>query len=429
MVKEGVVRMSQKEIRRAEIVSQVASGFLLQKEAAAMLSVSTRQMRRLLERLRCEGIGGLAHKLRGHAAHNRISEDVRENIAAICRESYEDFGPTFAAEKLKERDGISVSDEWLRKFFISREISYPDRRSPRKHRRYRQRRDNFGAMLQFDGSRHRWFDDRGPECVLMVAVDDATGTVMARFYEYEGTLPAMDLMLRYIRQYGIPQSVYADRHSTYCVLRETTIEEELAGLEEAQSQFARALAQVGCTMIHAQSPQAKGRVERENKTLQDRLVKELRLAGISDIASANRFLEKYLPKLNKRFAKPAASNVDVHGKVSDWRMIKAAFCVKTTRALRNDNTIRHDGVLYQIDQPVGGKSIEVCECPNGTRQMRCGNQDVRYHAIVMAKRVVPTPPSRVFKPRQVVMPAREHPWRSSFKIKKSFDGKRLAGVT
>jgi hypothetical protein len=421
--------MSQKEIRRAEIVAQVAARFLTQKEAAVMLSISTRHMRRLLVTFRSEGICGLAHGLRGCVAHNRIREEVREKIALICRESYEKFGPTFAAEKLEECDGISVSDEWLRKFFISREIPYPDRKSPKQHRRYRQRRDNFGAMLQFDGSRHRWFEDRGPECTLMVAVDDATGTVTARFHEYEGTLPAMDLMLRYIRQYGIPQSVYADRHSTYCALRETTIEEELAGLEEPQSQFARALADVGCTMIHAQSPQAKGRVERENKTLQDRLVKELRLAGISDIASANKFLEKYLPKLNKQFAKPAASDVDVHGKVGDWRTIKDAFCVKTTRSLRNDNTIRHDGVMYQIDQAVKGKAVEVCECPNGSRQMRCGNQEIRYHAIVTAKRVAPVRPRRAFEIRRPTMPAVEHPWRSSYKIKKSFEGKRLAGVT
>jgi len=209
-----------------------------------------------------------------------------------------------AAEKLAERHGLTVSAETLRGWLVAQGVTH-FRRRKRPHRAWRPRKAHVGELVQMDGSHHDWFEGRGPRCVLLAYIDDASSRVWARFYEYEGTIPALDSLGRYVRRYGLPVAIYTDKHTTYKALAEPTMAEQLRG-QKPQSQFERCLAAWGVEVLHAHSPQAKGRVERLFGTFQDRVVKELRLAGIATLATANAFLETYLPAYNQRFAVPPA---------------------------------------------------------------------------------------------------------------------------
>ena len=231
-----------------------------------------------------------------------------------------------------------------------------------------------------DGSHHAWLEDRGPELVLMGYVDDATGTVFGRFYEYEGTLPAMDSLRKYIRKYGIPQSIYLDRHSTYQSLREPTLEEQLKNQRPA-TQFERALRELGVRVIHAYSPQAKGRVERSFRTFQDRLIKEMRLEGIATLKAANSFVDSYLRPHNKRFRVNAMSPVDVHQPALSIPELNAILCIKKERVVRNDATVAFEGQFYQILEPVQAKKVTIERWPNDSLHIRCKGSLVRFRSV------------------------------------------------
>jgi len=260
MARKETITMSIEELRRINIVRQAISKCITQKKAAELIGISYRQTKRIVERVRKEGEQGIIHRLRGRRSNRKIPEEVRAKIMELYHGQYPDFGPTLASEKLSERDGIEVDHETLRRWLRSeREWEWQRRR--KKHKEWRQRKDYFGEMLQIDGSHHDWLEGRGPELVLMGYIDDATGIVYGRFYPYEGTMPAMDSFLRYIKKYGIPQSVYLDKHTTYKSPKKQSIEEQLRG-EESMSQFERAMKELGVIMIYAGSPQAKGRIER-----------------------------------------------------------------------------------------------------------------------------------------------------------------------
>jgi hypothetical protein len=225
-----------------------------------MLSLSIRQTRRIVRRVREEGPQGVVHRLRGKASNRKLPWELKDRVLELYCGKYEGFGPTLAQEKLLELDGICISDETLR-CWLMEAGRWKKKRKGKKHRQWRQRKDRVGEMVQVDGSHHKWFEDRGPACVLMGYIDDATGRVYGRFYGYEGTIPAMDSFKRYMRKQGIPMSLYLDKHSTYRSPGEPTIEDELHG-REPLSEFGRAVGELGVTLIHAHSPQAKGRVER-----------------------------------------------------------------------------------------------------------------------------------------------------------------------
>ena len=331
----------------------------------------------------------------------------------LYRQNYEGFGPTLAQEKLLERDGISISDETLRKWLLGAGL-WKKRRKGRQHRQWRPRKDRYGEMIQVDGSHHDWFEGRGPACVLMGYSDDATGKVYGRFYEYEGTIPAMDSFRLYIRKNGIPVSLYMDKHSTYKSMGKPTIEDDLNGTEPV-SEFGRALKELGVELIHANSPQAKGRVERLFNTLQDRLVKEMRLRGISSIAEANEFLREYLPIYNRRFAKKAAQTENLHRPISKGLNLHRILCIKTERTLRNDFTIAHNWTLYQIEEAVQTKKLMVEEYTDGALAIWCRAQKVKFRQIV----VRPEKPKKTQKQsaipasRSAITPPKDHPWRRS----------------
>lgn len=408
MAREDRVLMSTKELRRLHVIQQVVERKLTQVYAAQLLGLSDRQIRRLVRRVRVEGARGLGHRSRGRPSNRAIAPRRKAQILRRYEARYHDFGPTLAAEKLAERDGITLSDETLRLWLLQAGVTH-FRRRKRPHRQWRERKAHRGELVQIDGSHHAWLEARGPACVLMGYIDDATGTVFARFYEYEGTLPALDSCTRYIRRHGIPLRVYVDKHSTYKSPSEPTLEEQLQG-RGPQSQFERALAELGVEVRHAHSPQAKGRIERLFGTFQDRLIKELRLADSTTISAANRFLDGYLPTYNRRFAVAAVEASDLHRPIPHGVDLQSVLCLKTPRALRNDFTVAYNGRLYQVHDNVRTARVVVCERVDGTIQITHRGQPLRYQVIAARPRrtqaTTQTPHERTR-----TMPAPDHPWR------------------
>jgi len=298
MAGEDMIMARQGELKRLHVIQKVLEKVVKQVEAAEILSLSARQIRRIVKRIRIEGERGILHKSRGRPSNRQIPRKIRDKVIQFYRRQYKDFGPTLATEKLLERNGIGISDETLRKWLMETGDWKKVRRG-RRHRQWRERKHHCGEMVQMDGSHHDWFEGRGPRSVLMGYIDDATGRVFGRFYDYEGTIPAMESFRGYIQKYGLPMSVYLDKHTTYKSTGKPTIQDELKNTQPL-SEFERALKELGVEVIHANSPQAKGRIERLFGTLQDRLVKEMRLRGIRTIEEANGFWEDYLPWYNRR---------------------------------------------------------------------------------------------------------------------------------
>lgn len=408
MVGEDRVMMSMKELRRLHVIRQAMEKKLTQRRAGTLVGLTDRQVRRLIERVWQEGDRGLVHRGRGKPSNRRIAERLKAKVLQLYAKQYGDFGPTLAAEKLAERHGIAISAETLRSWLLEKGLDH-FRRRQRLHRAWRARKAHRGELVQLDGSHHDWLEGRGPRCVLMAYIDDASSRAFARFYEYEGTIPAMDSFGRYVTRHGIPLAIYADKHTTYRSPVEPTMEEQLTGVEPA-SQFGRALGELGVELIPAHSPQAKGRVERLFHTFQDRLIKELRLAGIATIEEANRFVEGYLPKYNQRFAVQPAQATDLHRPRPARRDLDRILCLKTKRVLRRDWTVAHDGQLYQIHDPLRATHVQVEERVDGRMRITHHGRPLGYHAITSRpmKAVEVTP---VHPPRPPVTPRPDHPWR------------------
>jgi Homeodomain-like domain len=399
----------QKELKRLYVIQKVLERGIKGVEAAEILGLSSRQIRRILRRVRIEGDKGVIHKARGQPSKRRIPERIKNKVIHLYRSQYSDFGPTLASEKLQERDHLQVSDETLRLWLLA-SGDWKKRRKRRGHRRWRERKGHRGEMVQMDGSHHDWFEGRGPQCVLMSYIDDATGKVFGRFYEYEGTIPAMDSFKRYSQKYGLPMSVYLDRHTTYKSTAKVSVEEILHE-EVPLSEFERALKELEVKVIHATSPQAKGRVERLFGTLQDRLVKEMRLKGIRTIQEGNAFLKQYLPIYNRRFSVPARERDNVHRPLGKGFNLDAILCIKTERRLRNDFTVAHNKKLYQIEDATRASKLIVHEHINGSMKMTYQGRPLRFKQIPIrpVKREEKAPVrERIRKPP---IPPANHPWR------------------
>jgi len=259
-------------------------------------------------------------------------------LLEVYKKQYYGFQATFSSDKLEDKDIIIVIRETLRKWLLEAKYIKQKRKS-KKFRKRRERKECFGVMVQMDGSHHDWLEGRGPWLVIMGYIDDATNKVFARFYMYEGTMPAMDSFKRYAKKYGLPRSIYLDCHSTYRALKKDIFRSKFFEMEEAMSQFERSMKELEVEVIHAKSPQAKGRVERLFKTLQDRLVKELRLANAKTLEEANQVLDKYLVDHNRKFEVEPRSKANVHRKISKGTRLADIFCIKDIRKLKKDNTI------------------------------------------------------------------------------------------
>jgi transposase len=407
----GIITMSMKEAKRLHLVQKAMEKGITQGEAADMAGLCLRQMQRIVQRVRAEGDPGVCHRARGRKPNNRIPETVKDKAIELCRERYREFGPTLASEKLLEKHRLKVSVETLRTWLLEAGLPYRKRKK-RPHRQWRERKSCRGAMVQLDGSHHDWFEGRGPACVLMGYVDDATGEVYARFYDYEGTLPAMDSFKGYIRQYGIPQSVYLDRHSTYkATVQYQTIEDQLED-RQLMSQFEKSLKELGVTVIHAYSPQAKGRVERLFGTFQDRVIKEMRLAGIRNQDEGNAFLESYLPNYNRRFRVSPAQDTDLHRPFKDRRKLDRILSIRSMRVLRNDFTIAHNKRLYQIKDTIRAKKVAVEERTDGSMRILHNGQRLRYQEITTRPKKERDSSVKLHKTWDRGKPTRVHPWRA-----------------
>lgn len=409
MAEEDLIMARQGELKRLHVIQKVLEGIIKQVEAAEILSLSGRQIRRIVKRIRSEGSRGIIHRSRGKPSNRRISEKIKEKIINLYRSQYRDFGPTLASEKLLERNGIGINDETLRIWLLGTGDWKKSRRR-RKHRQWRERKHYAGEMVQMDGSHHDWFEGRGPWCVLMGYIDDATGRVFGRFYDYEGTIPAMDSFKRYIKKYGLPLSVYLDKYKTYKSTAKPTIEDELNG-REPLSDFERALRELGVEVKHANSPQAKGRIERLFGTLQDRLVKEMRLRGIRTIEEANAFLKEYLPTYNRRFSVSPKERDNLHRPLGRRVELDAILCIKTERMLRNDFTVAHNRKLYQVEDKVNASKVVVEDRMDGSIHITHKNRALRFREI-SERPIAEKKPLPVVRMRKPSTPSTEHPWRS-----------------
>ncbi|MBI3484924.1 MAG: ISNCY family transposase [Acidobacteria bacterium] len=407
--------MSMKELQRLHVIHQVMEKQVTQEKAGELLGLTDRQIRRISQRVRAVGDAGLAHRSRGKPSNRAIDGKTKARVLKVYGTTYADFGPTLAAEKLSEREGIPISDETLRRWLLEAGIDHFKRRK-RPHRQWRERKAHRGELIQMDGSHHPWFEARGPACVLMAYIDDATGRVFARFYAYEGTIPAMDSFKRYVRCYGLPLAVYADKHTTYKSPAEPTLTEQLAG-QEPMSQFERSLSELGVEMIHAHSPQAKGRIERLFGTFQDRVIKEMRLAGITMMEEANRFLGGYLPIYNRRFAVKPTEAADLHRPIPKRYDLDQTLCIKTERALRNDFTVAHNRTLYQIQNNLRAHRVTVEDRMDGTIRITHQGQPLRYHAITHRPVKAHETPNTLFR-KPGTKPSPDHPWKKTFELRK-----------
>ena len=403
--------MSRKERNRLAIMAGVKTGELRLVQAAGLTGLSYRQMKRVWRRYRDQGDAGLVHRLRGRASSRRLAPELRARILARVELRYADFGPTLAAEYLA-REGMEVDHETLRRWLLSAGKRVVRRRR-QKHRQWRERKPCAGAMVQLDGSDHEWFEGRRARAVLMVMVDDATNKVWAQFFERETTRASYDTLAGWVRRTGLPRSLYVDRDSIYRCEGLASIAEQLAG-KEPQTQFGRAMEQLGVELILANSPQAKGRVERMNGTLQDRLVKALRLEGISDLEAANHYLAKlFLPAFNRRFEVAPASAVDVHRGVP--RNLNEVLSWEEPRVVQRDWTLSCANRCYQLDRQheslnLVGRKVVVRTLRSGTVELVYRGAKLRYRRLP-GRPTRPTPKAQPPKVVPTAKPPTEHPWR------------------
>ena len=370
------IEMGQAERDRLKVMSVVLSGNRTQVEAARLMKRSVRQVRRIQRRLEDEGDCGVIHKLRGRASNNCKDWHLREQVIETYRREYPGFGPTLAAEKLAER-GLRICDETLRGWLLAEGL-WKRKRKRDKHRRRRRRRECFGELVQADGSPHDWLEGRGERMDLLVMIDDATSKTVARFYPAETTEGYMDLLGRYLRKRGRMVAMYTDRNSIFWG--------QAKGKKPAKTQFTRALGQLGIEWIPAYSPQAKGRVERFNATAQDRLIKELRLAGANTIDQANAVVDKvFLPWFNRRCTVKPASGNNAHRPIQSSMNLAAILSLQDNRKVANDYTIRLNNVVYQLLPPaypgLRGGWVSVEHRCDGTLHIRFKKHYLAYDVI------------------------------------------------
>ena len=375
------IPMSQADRDRLHVLQSVLEGHRTQVEAARLLRLTTRQVRRLLQRLREGGDSALIHGLRGRPSNNRSDAKLRRRVLQLYRKDYPDFGPTFAAEKLLER-GLVVSPDTLRRWLLDEGL-WEIRRRREQHRSRRPRRACFGELVQMDTSIHEWTEGRGESMVLLHMIDDATGHLMARFYDADTTLNHMDLLLRWLQAHGRPLALYTDRHSIF------EVQDKGHGVAEEETQFGRALRELDTELIKARSPQAKGRVERSFGTAQDRFVKEMRLAKVKTIIEANALLDGgLLAKHNRMFSIPPRDANDAHRAMGAGFNVAAILSVQEQRTVANDYTVRFENRHYQLDKPIypgerKGKVVIETRL-DGSMAIRFGEHYLKFHELTGA---------------------------------------------
>ena len=376
-----VVTMTQAELVRVEILAQLTAGRLTVAAAAALLGRSRRQLFRLLQRYRAAGPAGLASRRRGRPSNHRLPDTVRESALALVRERYADFGPTLAAEKLAELHGIKLSRETLRSWMMATGLWIGRKGRPETIHQPRHRRDCLGELVQIDGCEHWWFEGRGPRCTLLAFVDDATSRLMhLKFVPSESALAYLQATREYVTAYGKPIAFYSDKHSIFRVNRPDALPRG-----DGMTQFGRALHDLNIDILCASTCQAKGRVERALLTLQDRLVKELRLAGIGSLEAANRFLPGFIADYNRRFAKPPRDARDLHRPLAPYEDLDEALAWREQRTVTANLTLHYNKVLLllepsRISRAAARQRVTVYDYPDGRLAIRWKGVDLPYRA-------------------------------------------------
>jgi len=383
----AVLSMSDGELRRLEVLRDVDRGGLPVGAAAQLLERSERQVWRLLKAFRAEGAPGLISKKRGRPSNRKTSEAIRSAVLWIVRQNYADFGPTLAAEKLAGEHGFAFSSETLRKWMIAEGLWLDRKQRRRRVHQPRHRRECVGELVQVDGCEHWWFEDRGPQCTLLVFVDDATSRLMhLQFVESESTFAYFHAARAYLEAWGKPVAFYSDKHSVFRVNHPGA----LGG--DGMTQFGRALHALNIDIICANSSPAKGRVERAHKTLQDRLVKELRLAGAASLAQGNALLPGFIADYNVRFAKLPANSKDLHRPLRDGDDLEDAFAWKEERTLSQALTLQYDKVLFIVEpseqaKTAIGKRVTVVDYPDGRLSIRYRGVELAYRTFDKIRQV------------------------------------------
>lgn len=427
--------MSSRELERVEVMGRVGSGDLKLSDAAVMLWLSYRQTKRLWRRYRQVGSQGLKHGNAGRPSNRSQPQKLRRRVLNLIRKKYsgseeERFGPTLAAEHLREEDGITLDHETLRGWMLAEGL-WSRKRKRKKHCQRRERKSHFGELVQLDGSFHDWLEGRGPRGCLMDMVDDATSRTEARLGKEETIWAAVAVLRAWIHKYGVPRALYTDWKNVY--KRKATPAEQLRG-EVPVTQFGRMCQKLGIRIIAASSPQAKGRVERNHGIHQDRLIKKLRRKGIGSYEAANQYLEKeYLPEHNRRFARPAAKPEDYHGRKLRERELHQIFRLETERRIANDWVIQHQGHCLQLSPgqqrygPTNSKAL-VCEWQDGTMKVyyrgeRIGLSELKEPIRKVSLPVPPAPGVRVVR-----RPKKDHPWRQGWQNMKPWFPKPTIAV-
>jgi hypothetical protein len=418
--------MSKKELDRVAVMEALDRRLIKQKEAARQLGVSTRQVKRLLRCYRQEGPTALVCRRRGAPSNRRLAEATRTEALDLVRTRYPDFGPTLAHEKLTECHGLKLSVETLRQWMVTEGLWRPKTRKAPKAFQMRERRPRFGELVQIDGSPHHWLEKRGPACTLIVFIDDATGKLLyLRFVPAETTQAYMEALRTYLTCYGRPVSLYSDKHGIFRV----NAQEPASG--ENLTQFSRVLKTLDIEAIHAHTPQAKGRVERANQTLQDRLVKELRLAGVCTLEQANAALESFRLDFNRRFARGPQNPADAHRPVlHSEQELELIFCLHSTRILSKNLILQYRNTLYQVQAKGQGLSLRkatvtVCEAFDGTVTLLHRGKPLPYTTFRKGEPPKPVEDDKTLNQRveQVLTsqacrpkwkPRPDHPWRTPF---------------
>jgi transposase len=421
---EGHLVMSAKERRRKVEFEGVREGRLSIKEASIRLGLSYRHCRRAYKRFSEQGDAGLVHRSRGQRSNRAKPQALREAVCLRYRERYEGFGPVLAREKLAE-EGYEVGRETVRTWLIEEKLWEP-RRKRARHRTRRKRREHFGELVQMDGSHHQWFGEAQPMSCLMDMVDDATGRTIALMDEQESTELAMRTLWLWCKRYGIPQALYTDKKNVFVTDREPTVEEQLAG-EEALTEFGKACRKLGIDIITANSPQAKGRVERKHGVYQDRFVKELQLRGITTIEGANTVLQNgFVRALNRKFARPPVQRTDFHRPVHPDFNLREIFCFEQTRTVANDWVVQCESRFYQILKrnnplPRARQKVTVRRLLDGAVQILHCDRKLKFREIPPPAKPRCSAESATRRPggkqerKKKYKPPPDHPWRRAFR--------------
>jgi len=411
---DELLTMSKRELTRLEVMQRIKDKHLTQKEAAGMLGLSVRQVKRLFRAFKTQGAKGLVSARRGKESNNRLDEQIVQKALDLIYERYRDFGPTLAHEKLVEVHQLKISDESVRKIMIAEGIWKPKRAKQSTVHQMRERRACFGEMVQIDGSDHAWFEERGPKCTLLVFIDDATGQLMELWFVPDETFFAYcEATRHYVERYGKPVAFYSDKHGIFRVNQERPL-----GTTSGLTQFGRAMQELDIQIICANTPQAKGRIERANQTLQDRLVKELRLRGISDMETANAFLPEFQEDFNRRFAVTPRSTHNAHRPLLKVDNLDLILTHQETRTLSKNLTVQFKNIVYQIQSKRPGYALRnakvtVCENAKGEVTILYNNKPLSYTLYHKPSRQAEVVDSKTLD-RQLkipTLPAPNHPWR------------------